>query len=146
MKSQNLFISVHVLLQLSRNYRHHLMKVCSIFQSSTFDLSLWNHQSIHSMLPLSFSHVSYCTKYLAVFSTLNHASHSYCFHSQKGNFPTSKSIQRSLICMYLFEGVAFINQFNSRITSLVRSSLANHQFRNYFTISSKYFDMLCYLK
>ena len=98
MKSQNLFISVHVLLQLSRNYRHRLKKVCSIFQSSTFDLSLWNHQSIHSMLPLSFSHVSYCTKYLAVFSTLNHASHSYCFHSQKGNFPTSKSIQRSLIC------------------------------------------------
>ena len=98
MKSQNLFISVHVLLQLSRNYRHRLKKVCSIFQSSTFDLSLWNHQSIHSMLPLSFSHVSYCTKYLAVFSTLNHASHSYCFLSQKGNFPTSKSIQRSLIC------------------------------------------------
>ena len=90
-KSQNLSLSLHILVQLSRNYRHRLKKVCSIFQSSTFDLSLWNHQSIHSMLPLSFSHVSYCTKYLAVFSTLNHASHSYCFLSQKGNFPTSKS-------------------------------------------------------
>ena len=49
------------------------------------------------------------------------------------------------IHLYLSE-LAFINQFYSIMTRLVRLSLANDQFRNHFTISSKYFDMMCYLK
>ncbi len=42
--------------------------------------------------------------------------------------------------------LAFINQFYSIMTRLVQLSLANDYFRNHFTISSKYFDMVCYLK
>ena len=47
--------------------------------------------------------------------------------------------------LYLSE-LAFINQFYSMMTGIVWLSLANDKFRNHFTISSKYFDMVCYLK
>ena len=47
--------------------------------------------------------------------------------------------------LYLSE-LAFINQYFSIMARLVPLSLGNDWFRNHFTISSKYFDMTCYLK
>ena len=41
--------------------------------------------------------------------------------------------------------LAFINQLYSTMKSLVRLSLANDQFMNHLTITSKYFDIVCYL-